>query len=156
METSIITTIQESGTGKKRKRSFTNINPDATNTELKNFAQTFVGLTTGQYLETERVDKINVDSGDTRKQFRNVSVSNATPGSTATITINIIEGGTVNPAIFFYTNDGVTVLTATDAESTDPKIAKKTVQIPNSAGTMFIGITGGTNFYSEFISTNVQ
>lgn len=156
MKTSIITTIREANSDKKRKRSFSDINPEATNTELKNFAQQFVSLTTGTYIETERVDKTNVDSGETRKQFRNISVSNATPGATATISITITEGSTINPAVFYYANNNITILTTTAAESTDPTIAKKTVSIPNSSGEMYIGTIGNNEFYSEFVFVSVQ
>ncbi|MDO4424547.1 MAG: hypothetical protein Q4D17_02120 [Planctomycetia bacterium] len=156
MKTSIITTMTELATGKKRKRSFTDINPEATNTELKNFAEHFVGLTKNTYFETERVDKTNVDSEDTRKQFRNMTVTNATRGATAIISMTINVEETVSPAVFYYVNGNVTLLQATAGESVDPRIAKWTVQIPNDGGYMYVGVVGKPSFYSELLLVEVE
>ena len=66
--TSAIVTTRDSE-GNTKQKSFTDINPDATSTQIKNFTQAMIGLTNNTYLATTRVDKINCDtedSGDSR------------------------------------------------------------------------------------------
>lgn len=52
-----------------KQKSLTDINPDATDDELKTFAQTLVDLTQNTYVQTNRIDKRNLDN-DTRPTAR--------------------------------------------------------------------------------------
>ena len=61
-KTSIIISTTESGTGKKLTKTLTDINVNASNEQLKSFAQALNGLTTNVYNETNRVDKLNCDT----------------------------------------------------------------------------------------------
>ena len=156
-KTSIILTTTEATTGKKRKRSFSDINPNATNEELKNFAVNFNALTTNQYVETNRVDTINVDTESSGKSFRNLTITGATRGASATITSKIRAGGTITPAVFYYTTGGsVQLLSPTSLESDDPTIAKFSVTIPNTSGYVYVGLMKDTNFYADFINQAVE
>lgn len=142
--------------GKKITTSVTYINPNASNDVLKTFAQQLNAFTTNTYTETDRVETINVDTDASRKQFRNITITGATKGATATITSTIRAGENINPAVFFYSSGNVSVLTTTSVASTDPTIAKFTIQIPNSSGTIFIGLTTNKNFYAEFVDATVS
>jgi len=51
--------------GNKKQKSLTNINPEASSAQLKSFAQNLIALTNQTYSETNRIEKINVDTEDT-------------------------------------------------------------------------------------------
>ena len=61
MTTSVILASTDT-TGKKLQKTLTNINPSATSTQLKTFAQGLNGLTTNTYIETNRIDRITCDT----------------------------------------------------------------------------------------------
>ena len=151
MKTSIIITSKEANTEKKRKRSFSDINPNATNDELKNFALAVNSLTTNQYVETNRVDTTNVDSEDSQKGHRDLSISNYGVNQTAEITFNIVPEETVSPTVFYYANSQVSVLTTTQETSETTTIAKFTCQIPNTTGVIYIALQETENFYSAYV-----
>lgn len=156
MPTSIIVTTKgTSPSAKSRKRSITDINPNATNAEMKNFAVALVGLTNSQYIESDRVDKTNLDGVDDRKYFRQITIENAAVNQTATITFKITANEEVSPICFFTTANSTEKLTTTREESTSPTTAIFSVTIPNSTGTLFTGISEKANFYSELIKTNI-
>lgn len=143
-------------TGAKQTTSITYVNPNASNTVLKQFAQKLNNLTTNTYSSADRVETVNVDTEGSRKSFRDITITGAAQGATATISANVTTSGTINPAVFYYTNDGVQLLTTTSIASEDPTIAKCTVVIPNTSGTIFVGLTSGTSFYADFVSTQVS
>ena len=60
-KTSAIITYTDAN-GKAMQKTLTDINPEATNTEIKTFAQKMVGMTDNVYVQTDRVDKINCDT----------------------------------------------------------------------------------------------
>lgn len=142
--------------GKKITTSVPYVNPNASNSVLKEFAQRLNAFTTNTYVETDRVETVNVDTDESRKQFRNITITGAAQGATATLTINIDDGETVNPAVFFYSNSTVQLLSASSASSTDPNIAKFNVAIPSSSGQLFAGLAAKTNFYSDFVVATVN
>ncbi len=142
--------------GKKITTSVTYVNPAASNAVLKSFAQQLNALTTNNYTQTDRVETVNVDTDDSRKQFRDILITGATRGATATISVNIEENGSVNPAVFFYSSGNVQVLTTTSAPSVDPTVARFTVTIPNNGGQVFIGIAASNIFYADFVTTTVS
>lgn len=158
-KTSLIVTSTTATDGKKLQKTLTDINSAATNEQLKSFGQMLNGLTTDTYVETNRVDRVNCDTEDGvsgGKAFRDITITGAAQGATATISANILEGGTINPAVFYYTGNEVQLLTTTPAASDDATVAKVTVAIPNSSGTVFVGLTTGSNFYADFVSANVE
>ena len=142
--------------GKKITTSVSYVNPDATNSVLKEFAQQLNSFTTNTYAEADRVETANVDTDTSRKQFRDLTITGASRGATATITATIIANTPINPAVFFYSNGSASVLDATSTSSTDPTVAKFTVQIPNSSGTIFIGLAANEYFYAEFVIATVS
>ena len=144
--------------GKKITTSVTYVNPNASNAVLKTFAQQLNAFTTNTYSETDRVETINVDTDSSRKQFRNITITGATQGATATISAAIRAGGTITPAVFFLnTSSGsVSLLSTSSASSTDPTIAKFTVQIPNNNGVVYVGLMQDSNFYADFINATVS
>lgn len=146
----------DAATGAKQTTSISYVNPNASNSVLKTFAQQLNALTTNGYVSTDRIETVNVDTEGSRKQFRNLTVTGAIQGSTATISANIQVGGSINPAVFFFSNNTVTLLTTTAATSDDPTIAKRSVTIPNSSGEMYIGLLTNDDFYADFIFVSIS
>lgn len=60
MATSLI--IESRNDDTTKQKSLTDINPNATDDELKTFAQTLISLTNNSYVKTDRVDKRNLDT----------------------------------------------------------------------------------------------
>lgn len=141
--------------GKKITTSVPYVNPDASNSVLKEFAQRLNAFTSNNYTETDRVETVNVDTDSSRKQFRRITITGAAQGATATITFNKSETETATPAVFYYSNGTVTLLSTTSGTSTDPTIAKFTVQIPNNSGYIYVGLLAATEFYPDFINQAV-
>ena len=52
----------EAATGKKLQKTLTDINASATSAQIKTFAQALNNLTTNNYIETNRIEKTNVDT----------------------------------------------------------------------------------------------
>ena len=77
-KTSAIITYTDAN-GKAMQKTLTDINPEATNTEIKTFAQKMVGMTDNVYVQTDRVDKINCDSeaSPSTKQTPTLTVSSS-------------------------------------------------------------------------------
>lgn len=148
----------DTGTGSKITTSVTYINPETSNTVLKTFAQKLNAFTTNNYTSADRVETVNLDTASDSKQFRDISITGATRGGTATITLTIGEGETVTPVVFFYvSSNDVRFLTATAAQVTDiPTIGTSTVSIPNAGGWLYIGTGGKEQFYSELIIQEVS
>lgn len=59
MDTSLI--ISSTNSGKKLQKAITNINPDKDNAVLKTFAQKVNALTTNNYVDATRVNKMSVE-----------------------------------------------------------------------------------------------
>lgn len=59
MDTSLI--INATNSGKKLQKAITNINPDKSNSVLKEFAQKVNALTTNNYVDATRVNKMSVE-----------------------------------------------------------------------------------------------
>lgn len=57
----------EAASGKKTTTSITYVNPDADSQTLKTFAQKLNAFTTNNYVETDRIHTINVDTEQTPK-----------------------------------------------------------------------------------------
>lgn len=142
--------------GKKITSTVTYINPNASNSVLKSFAQQLNAFTTNAYESTDRVETVNVDTDGSRKSFRNIQITGAAQGATATITVNIGDNESVNPAVFFYTDGTVSILSATKGTSTDPTVAKYTVQIPSNNGYLYVGLNATSNFYADFANASVS
>lgn len=142
----------DAGTGAKITTSVSYVNPNASNAVLKSFAQQLNALTTNGYVSTDRVETINVDTDDSRKMSRDITISGAVQGATATITMNINEGETSTPAAFFWTSSSMTSLTVTTVQSDISTVGKFTVQIPNTpGGALYVGQTAKNNFYADFV-----
>lgn len=85
MKTSISLNYTEAASGKKGQRSITDINPNATSAQIKTFAQSLNALTTNNYVETNRIQTLNVDTEQT-----------PTPAQKAAGTIQLKENPTIN------------------------------------------------------------
>lgn len=51
----------ESATGKKNQKTFTDVKATATSEQITNFTKGLNSLTTNNYVETNRIEKTNVD-----------------------------------------------------------------------------------------------
>lgn len=60
-KTSAIVTYTDQD-GKTCQKALSDINPEASNAEIKTFAQKLLGLTDNTYVSTDRVDKVNCDT----------------------------------------------------------------------------------------------
>lgn len=143
-------------TGAKQTTSISYVNPNASNSVLKTFAQQLNALTTNTYSAADRIETVNVDTEGSRKQFRNLTVTGAIQGATAIISANIQVDGSVNPAVFFFANNAVQLLTTTTVPSDDPTIAKRSVTIPNSSGELYVGTLTNDDFYADFIFVSIS
>lgn len=142
--------------GKKITTSVTYVNPNVSNSVLKSFAQQLNAFTTNSYVETDRVETVNVDTEESRKSFRILTVTGATRNSTATITFNKSDTETFMPAAFFVSSGTAQLPTVTQATSTDPTLGKCTVTIPDSTGWLYLGIQEKADFYADFIAVSIQ
>ena len=90
MDTSLI--INATNSGKKVTKAITNINHDKDNTILKTFAQKVNALTTNNYVDATRVNKmsVNEEGGGSGGGTIVVDMSNATSKG---LEITDIEGG---------------------------------------------------------------
>lgn len=145
----------DAGTGSKITTSVSYVNPNASNAVLKSFGQQLNALTTNGYVQTDRIETINVDTDESRKMFRDITVTGAVQGATATVTMNINEGETSKPAAFFWTESGTTLLTVTTVQSDISTVGKFTVSIPNSSGSLYLGQIAKNNFYADFVAVNL-
>lgn len=79
----------EQGTGRKLQKTLTDINAEATSAQIKTFATALNGLTTNVYGETNRIEKLNVDTEESggSKIVPTLTLSEFSEG-TATVTYN--------------------------------------------------------------------
>ena len=52
----------EADTGKRNQKTFTDVKASATSEQIKTFTQGLNSLTTNNYVETNRIEKLNVDT----------------------------------------------------------------------------------------------
>lgn len=163
-KTSLIINSTDSTTGKKLQKTLTDINPEATNEQLKNLAQAFNAATTNTYVESSRVDKTNVDtesgSGTVlTKAFRELAITGATRGATATATFNATTSITSNPVVFFITPSGssytATYLDVTAGATTGTQ-RTATFTVPTSGGYLYAGFRENNAFYADFVMVEVS
>lgn len=156
-KTSLIVTSTAATDGKKLQKTLTDINSAATNEQLKAFGQMLNGLTTNTYYETNRVDRVNCDTEDSDSaKFRDITVTGAAQGATATITMNIIEGETSKPAVFSWTSSSTTLLSVTVAASESTTVGKFTVNIPSTTSAIYVGQIAKNGFYADFVAVNLD
>lgn len=145
----------DAATGSKITTSVAYVNPNATNDVLKSFAQQLNALTTNNYSNSDRIETVNLDTEGSRKSFRNLTISGAVANSTATITFNKTSDESVTPIAFYYTASETTKLTLTEGTGTATE-AVFTVQIPNSSGTLYVGISEKDDFYPAFSRVQIS
>ena len=164
-KTSLIISSTDSTTGKKLQKTLTDINSAATNDELKTFAQAVNAVTTNTYGESNRVDRINVDteeSATVSKLFREITVTDAARNATAKITFNRTETegqyGGVSLIVFYYNTEESTAekLTVSSVSSGELTVALYHVTIPNYNGRLYAGIEATEDFYSEFVKLTIS
>lgn len=135
METSI--NILSTADGKKKQKSITNINPNATNAELSEVGQMINALTTNTYVETVRIDKQNV-------------LEPSPSGGDKTEPIFIVEDGS-----YEYNGDGKVYGFAYSANGT-LSIAidreEKVWEISGSAGTVELYASEGDNYAAKSVT----
>lgn len=152
----------DAGTGAKITSSVSYVNPNASNDVLKSFAQQLNGLTTNGYTSADRVDTTNVDTegpSPLGKSFREITITGASRGATATITYNSTASITSNPVVFFITPSGssyaATYLDVTTGTTTDTQ-RTVTVTVPGSGGYLYAGLRENDVFYADFVMAEVS
>lgn len=86
----------EAATGKKLQKTLTDIRDTASSAQIKNFALALNALTTNNYVETNRISKINVDT-------ETIAVTKTVP----TLSLSEFSEGS---ATLTYSGDGTPVL----------------------------------------------
>ena len=137
-----------SNQGKKLQKTITDINPNTGAVALKGFAQKLNAMTTNTYVQTDCIDKYNVDTEippvDTR-QTPTISIDNVP-------TLAQIKSGSISSmAMITYSGDGVTYVRRNSGcngvyfvTSGAPYQGQQTVAI-NKIGTVQVSdVTGGT------------
>lgn len=64
----------EVATGKKLQKTLTDINAAATSAQIKTFTQALNNLTTNNYIETNRIEKTNVDTEEAPRQGKETPI----------------------------------------------------------------------------------
>ena len=59
---SVALNTTEAATGKKNQKTFTDIKASATSEQITNFTKGLNNLTTNNYVETNRIEKLNADT----------------------------------------------------------------------------------------------
>lgn len=114
---SIALNSTEAATGKKFQKTLTDINAAATSTQIKTFAQALNALTTNNYVETNRIEKTNVDTEEASggKLIPSLSISEFSEGS-ATVTYSGDGSLVLKVVSGTITLDGNTVTATGNAE----------------------------------------
>jgi len=139
-------------TGDNIRTSITYVNPNVANSVLKQFAVKLNNLTTNQYDGADKVETTNLDTAEDEKRFRNLTITGAAQGATATISGAQVAGTAEPPsfAVFYIHGSSVNLLTTTQIASDDPEVAKFTVAIPSSgSGAIFACNAGNETFYDS-------
>lgn len=156
--TALNVTRTDASTNETLNQTLTDLNPAATNAQLKAFAQAFYGLSDDTYVDATRVDKTDVDTEESGgKQARNLTVTGLASNATANITFGITSGETTKPAVFYYANSTLQALTVTAGEGTDTQ-AVYTVTVPTvpqDNAVVYIGVAGSEYFDSAFLRETV-
>ncbi len=152
----------DAGTGAKITSSVSYVNPTVANSVLKSFAQQLNAFTTNGYVSADRVDTTNVDTEDPSpitKSFREITITGASRGATATITYNATPSITNNPVVFFITPSGgsysATYLDVSTGTTTDTQ-RTVTVTVPGNGGYLYAGLRENEVFYADFVSAEVS
>lgn len=88
-------------TGAKMTTSITYVNPNANSATLKEFGQKLNALTTNTYVETNRVQTINVDTEDTPKTIPNFTLKGTTYNRDTHITLPSADFDTPSTGTIF-------------------------------------------------------
>lgn len=149
-------------TGKKASTKINYVNPDANSDSLQTLAQSLNNLTTNTYSEATRIDTTNVDSESPTplaKNLREITITGAARGATATITFNATSSITNNPVVFFITPSGTsytaTYLDVTSGTTTQTQ-RTATVTVPSSGGYLYAGLRENAVFYADFVMAEVS
>lgn len=133
------------GNGKKIQKALTDINPNASTTALKNFAQGLNDLTTNDYVGSVRVTKINLDDEDgddtpaSTKTARTGYILSAGSHTTLTTAVNVNTLGAYDYDSdaqlfgFNFTGDNapIHVITGTDFTTAEIMITAPTSPPPS-------------------------
>lgn len=160
---SLILTSAQAGTGKKLQKTITNVNPNATADVMKTFAQKLSALTTDTYVQTDCIDKYNVDtenvpldtgSNDTRAEATfSFTVTNFLSGLTEEAKRTKYETNSDGElSIAVNGNHGMLVGLFIDSDTGETKIGNQPLGRTKTAGTLTVRITG-TETYKPFEQT---
>lgn len=153
----------DSGTGKKITSSVAYVNPATDGATLLEFAQKLNSFTTNVYSSTDRVETTNVDTEPTPvldKSLRNMSLTGVAQGATATLTMAVAEGETINPVTgYIYGSSSdfqMAYMPATRQQSADPNVGTFTFNIPSyGGGVIFASTFENDAFYSSSVKETV-
>ena len=136
---SIALNTTDVATGKKLQKTLTDINAAATSEQIKTFAQALNNLTTNNYVETNRIEKTNVDTeeaggGGSSKPAHTLTVTRDWWSSSAALSMSIAftyDGNLTN--LKAYTNR------SNDVEQGLPEYTEITTGAENTATLKVVG-----------------
>lgn len=154
---SLILTSTAAGTGKKLQKTITDVNPEATSAQLKTFAQKINALTTNSYVQTDCIDKCNVDTetaldSSTIDTRQTPALSLATVPSLAEInsdtTTSHLHGIRYDGdgLVYAYRKSGCLYLAIALYSNNQIYFNKAGASLAATAGTIVLGATGGENY----------
>lgn len=145
----------DAGTGAKQTTTVSYVNPSASYTALKTFAQQLNNLTTNTYTSSDRIETLNLDTEEqpaAGKKVRTVTISNPRSGQDTDITISHGETETLSP-VFTYEGGGTIYRwTVTSGANT----GEYTASIPSEAIKVHVGVAETEEYNSSFTITGTR
>lgn len=142
-----------SNQGKKLQKTITDINPNAGAVALKGFAQKLNAMTTNTYVQTDCIDKFNVDTEippvDTRLTPTMTFPENQPPTSLSGLGNLIAVAHTGDGNVYVRRNSGCTGIDFTMGWESGGNISFRLTRcssITATAGTYAVGLTGTQNY----------
>lgn len=148
----------DSSTATKITTTVSYMNPNATNSTMKEFAQKLNSLTTNVYSETDKVVTTNLEDAGDEEQSRNIQISGATKGGTAVLTFNWDSelDTSTKPAVWSWSSGTSFTFIEPSAPTADGALAKCTFSVPSNSNALYAGIVRKNGFYSEFVMVTVS
>lgn len=140
----------DAATGAKQTTTISYVNPNASGTALKNFAQQLNSLTDNTYASSDRIETLNLDTEEpsTDKLTRSITFNNLIKGQSTDITITTDDGETLTPTFVYYENSTASVWSVTKVMGT-PGLYRG--NIPSTATSLAVGTAETADYYAQFV-----
>ena len=139
-------------TGAKQTTTISYVNPSASGSALKNFAQQLNSLTTNTYTSSDRIETLNLDTEEpsTDKLTRSITFDNLIKGQSVDITITKSEGETLEtPTFVSYAGTTATAWTVNKVMDTGATTDIYRGNIPSTATSLAVGTAETAEYYAQ-------